>query len=150
MQDVYLPTFFPRHNRTLRAVMIDNQPWFAAPDLARLLAVHHPQSFHRRFQPHETRVVRLAYTSGREEPVDMLGEAALYKALVRFGHPEVRGLEDWLSREVIPTLRDQHRGDDYLPRRVVMNWHQHRMTLLDWQGELWVPLEQVPRLMQVG
>lgn len=148
MQDVYLPTFFPRHLRTLRATMIDNQPWFAAVDLARLLAVRYPHSFHQRFQPHETRRVHLQYESGREEPVDMLSEPALYKALVRFGHPELHSLEHWLSHEVIPTLRDLHSADDYLPRRVVMSLQQQRMTLLEWQGELWVPLENVPRLMQ--
>jgi len=30
MHDAYTPTFFIRHNRPLRAVMIDNQPWKAA------------------------------------------------------------------------------------------------------------------------
>lgn len=35
-------TTFHRHNRSLRAVMIDNQPWFVGTDYARLLGLHHP------------------------------------------------------------------------------------------------------------
>ncbi|MBB4861978.1 prophage antirepressor-like protein [Pseudomonas nitritireducens] len=147
MQETYTPTFFKRHHRTLRAVLIDQQPWFSAYDLARLLVVHYPQSFHHRFLAHEVRSVRLQYVSGKEEVIEMLSEAALYKALVRFGHPEVQTLDLWLTREVIPVLRDQVGEDSMHPRRVLMTWHSQRLTLLSWQGDLWMPWEDMPRLV---
>ncbi|SDI74254.1 BRO-N domain-containing protein [Pseudomonas panipatensis] len=147
MHDAYTPTFFTRHNRPLRGVMIDNQPWFAAHDLARMLGLHHPQALHRRLQPHETRRICLRYATDSEEQIDVINEAGLYKALVRFGHPESLHLDTWLTREVIPTLRDQYAPDGPAPRRVTMNWQARRVVLLDWQGELWVPLEAMPRLL---
>ncbi|MCG8908462.1 BRO family protein [Pseudomonas sp. DP-17] len=87
MHSTYTPTFFTRHNRPLRGVMIDNQPWFAARDIARLVAYRFPHSIQHRFYPHEVRTVRLAYSTGSDEETVMLSEAALYKALLRFGHP---------------------------------------------------------------
>ncbi|KRV73916.1 MULTISPECIES: BRO-N domain-containing protein [Pseudomonas] len=147
MHDAYTPTTFIRHGRPLRGVMIDNQPWFAAQDLARLLGFGYPQRFHHRFRPHETRRIHVRYATDSEEPLDMINEAGLYKALIRFGHPESQHLDQWLSREVIPTLRDQHTPDHHTPRRVLMSWQARRVMLLDWQGELWVPLEEMPRLM---
>ncbi|MFZ5961102.1 Bro-N domain-containing protein [Pseudomonas knackmussii] len=147
MTDSYIPTFFTRHNRPLRGVMIDNQPWFSAPDLARLLAYRFPHSIHHRFYPHEVQTVRLAYATGSEEQTVMLSEAAVYKALIRFGHPELEALDRWLTQEVIPTLRDQYAPDGPAPRRVIMNWQQRQMMLLEWQGELWMAWEQMPRLL---
>ncbi|MDE3737333.1 Bro-N domain-containing protein [Pseudomonas resinovorans] len=148
MHDAYVPTFFTRHNRPLRGVMIDNQPWFSAYDFARLLGLHHPQSLHRRLKPHETRRVPIRYANGHEEEVQVINEAGLYKALIRFGHPECQQLDEWLTRDVIPTLRDQHAEDYYRPRRVMLSWQSQRLTLLEWQGELWMPWEQVPHYMK--
>ncbi|MDF3932444.1 BRO-N domain-containing protein [Pseudomonas citronellolis] len=147
MHDAYTPTFFTRHGRPLRAVMIDNQPWFASYDLARLLGIRHPHTFQHRVLPHETQRIHLCYETGSEEAVDVLSEAALYKALVRFGHPESQHLDTWLTREVIPSLRDQASPGD-TPRRVVMSWQARPLVLLDWQGELWVPFEAMPRLVE--
>ncbi|CDF87050.1 hypothetical protein PKB_5745 [Pseudomonas knackmussii B13] len=147
MHDAYTPTFFTRHNRPLRGVMIDNQPWFVGHDVARMLGLQHPQSLHRRLQPHETQRIHLRYATESEEPVDVINEAGLYKALVRFGHPESLHLDSWLTREVIPTLRDQYAPDGPAPRRVMMSWQQRQMMLLEWQGELWVAWEEMPRLV---
>ncbi|BAN50753.1 Bro-N domain-containing protein [Metapseudomonas resinovorans] len=145
MHDAYIPTFFIRHDRPLRGVMIDNQPWFSAYDFARLLGLHHPQSLHRRLKPFESRHIRLRYTTGSEECVDVINEAGLYKALIRFGHPECQQLEEWLTRQVIPTLRDRHADGDFHPRRVMLSWQSQRLVMLEWQGELWMPWEEVPR-----
>lgn len=147
MDDAYTPMFFHRHDRPLCGVMIDNQPWFSAYDFARLLGLHHPQALHRRVRPHETRRVRIRYASGHEEEIHVINEAGLYKGLLRFGHPECRQLDEWLTREVIPTLRDQHSPYGASPRRVVLSWQSQRLMLLEWQGELWMPWEQVPRFV---
>ncbi|MCO6059742.1 Bro-N domain-containing protein [Pseudomonas sp. MOB-449] len=145
MHDAYTPTFFTRHSRPLRGVMIDNQPWFSAYDFARLLGLHHPQALHRRLRPHETRCATICYANGNQETVHLINEAGLYKALIRFGHPECQQLDEWLTREVIPILRDQHAPDTWLPRRVMMSWQSRRLMLLEWQGELWMPWEDAPR-----
>lgn len=137
MHDAFTPLTFYRHTRPLRALMLDNQPWFVAEDFARILGMQHPQTLHRRLGSDHARRVFLACASGLEEPVDVISEAGLYKALVRFGHPENPHLERWLNRQVIPTLRDAHACDRQVPRRVLLAWQGTRVVMLDWQGELW-------------
>lgn len=148
MHDAYTPTFFTRHNRPLRGVMIDNQPWFAARDIARLVAYRFPHSIHHRFYPHEVRTACLTYSTGSEEETVMLSEAALYKALLRFGHPELEALDRWLTQDVIPTLRDQHTAETDAPRRVLLTWEARRLMLPNWQGGLWMRWEEVPRMIE--
>ena len=48
---------------------------------------------------------------------------------------------------VIPSLRDQSVPDGQAPRRVMMSWQARRVMLLEWQGALWVPFEEMPRLL---
>lgn len=146
MHSTYTPTFFTRHNRPLRGVMIDNQPWFAARDIARLVAYRFPHSIHHRFYPHEVRTVCLAYSTGSEEEAVMLSEAALFKALIRFGHPELESLDRWLTQDVLPTLRDQHSPESDTPRRVLLTWDARRLMLLNWQGDLWMRWDEIPQL----
>ncbi|MBB4864069.1 prophage antirepressor-like protein [Pseudomonas nitritireducens] len=147
--DALTATTFLRHNRPLRGVLIDNQPWFVACDFARLLGLHHPNVLAQRVEPHEVRHIRLLDHGGGEHRAEVLNEPALYKALLRFANPETRQLGRWLHEEVIPLLRDQHQNEGHYPRRLLMNWCARRVTLLDWQGELWVPWEQIPYFSEV-
>lgn len=147
MTKSYTPTFFTRHKRFLRGVMIDNQAWFVASDIARLLAYRFPHSIHHRFYDHEVQTIRLAYSTGSEEETVMLSEAALYKALVRFGHPELEALDCWLTQDVIPTLRDEHAPQANAPTRVMLTWETKRLMLLNWQGALWMRWEEVPKVI---
>ncbi|QJP06720.1 phage antirepressor [Pseudomonas multiresinivorans] len=146
MTDTYTPTFFTRKKRFLRGLIIDNQAWFVSRDIARLLSVQFPDSFHHRFFPHEVQTVQLAYRTGSTEETILVIEAAAYKALVRFGHPELESLDHWLSQDVIPTLRDQHTPETDAPRRVHLTWETRRLMLLNWQGGLWMRWEEVPLL----
>ena len=49
MHNTYTPTSFTRKKRFLRGLIIDNQAWFVSRDIARLLSVQYPDSFHHRF-----------------------------------------------------------------------------------------------------
>ncbi|AOE83969.1 hypothetical protein [Pseudomonas sp. TCU-HL1] len=42
MHDAYTPLVFYRHSLRLRALMVDNQPWFVTHDFARLIG--HPDA----------------------------------------------------------------------------------------------------------
>lgn len=150
MDALYTATTFTRYKHHLRGVLIDDQPWFVAHDLACLLGLRHPQSLAGKVSGDEVRTVWLLHARGSEEKVEVLNEPALYKALVRYGHPEYRTVARWLSEEVIPLLRDQGHADPQRPRRVQMSWRSQRVTVLDWQGRIWVPLEQLPTFSPIA
>ncbi|MNF81633.1 hypothetical protein D3C84_639160 [compost metagenome] len=59
MHDAYTPIVFQRHSLQLRAVMIDNRPWFIAYDFARLIAAPRALLLARRMPAHQRRTVLL-------------------------------------------------------------------------------------------
>ncbi|MFC5698036.1 hypothetical protein ACFPU0_21075 [Pseudomonas sp. GCM10022186] len=58
MQDAYTPIVFQRHTQHLRAVMIDNRPWFVAYDFARLIAAPRAHLLARRMAAHDDPALR--------------------------------------------------------------------------------------------
>ncbi|WP_271411751.1 BRO-N domain-containing protein [Pseudomonas sp. Q1-7] len=147
MQDAFIPVVFQRHSLQLRALMIDNRPWFVAYDFARLIAAPRALLLARRMPVHQRRTVLLQYDSGTREELDVISDLGAYNALFRFGHPEHRSIGQWLSEEVVPTLHDQHREADVSPKRAFMSWADQRVGVVRWQGELWIARRDLPRFM---
>ncbi|WP_044872949.1 BRO family protein [Pseudomonas sp. LFM046] len=150
MHDAYTPLVFFHHNQRLRALMIDNQPWFVAQDVARLIGIRPPRRLLRALEPHERRSVTLEYTDDFHEEVQAINDAGAYKALYRFARPERRDLARWLSDVLVPTLHDYHRVPDASPRRSFMSCEGRQIDVVRWQGEVWVAWRDLPALMASG
>jgi prophage antirepressor-like protein len=145
MEDAYIPIVLMRHNRPLRCVMIDRQPWVCAREFARLLGHRHPERICRLMDADQVRVVHFQLASGELEPVEVLSESGIYRALWRFSHPENRHLRRWLSNVALPALRDSEPDSAHEPSRCLMAWDNQQVSLLEWQGELWIALGELPR-----
>jgi len=144
MEDIYTPTHFIRANYPLRAVLIDDEPWFDARDFARLIGRAKVEGILNRLEDDQR--ARVLMRQGEScEYVEVISESATFALYYRYRHPENRSLRRWLSREVIPTLRDQTATASWKPRRVLMAWARQRVSLLEWQGELWAPVQDLPR-----
>ncbi|WP_271408543.1 BRO-N domain-containing protein [Pseudomonas sp. Q1-7] len=147
MQDAYPPHVFFHHSQRLRAVMIDNQPWFVAQDFAQLIGVRHTHRVLRALEPYERRAVMLELTSGLREAVQAISDAGAYKALYRLAGAEQATISRWLSEVLVPTLHDYHRVADAAPRRAFMRCADRRIGMVRWQGELWVAWRDLPAFM---
>ena len=144
MQDAYIPLVFFRHNLRLRALMIDNQPWFVARDFAQLIGARHPRRVLSALEPHEKRSVTLEYTSGFLEEVEAISDAGAYKAVYRFARPEHWNISRWLSEVLVPTLHDHHRDPDATPQRSFMHWADQKIGVVRWQDEVWIAWRDLP------
>lgn len=144
MEDIYVPTHFIRVNRPLRAILIDDQPWFVARDFGLLMGRRNPDGILHLLEDDQRALVTLRHGESCET-TEVISESATYAAYYRYRNPENRNLRRWLSQEVIPTLRDQAATAAWKPRRVLMAWEGKRVSLLEWQGDLWAPLERMPR-----
>ncbi|WP_176476379.1 BRO-N domain-containing protein [Pseudomonas indica] len=145
MEESYFPLLLMRHNRPLRGVMIDRQPWVCAKEFGLLMGHRHPERICRLMDDDQVRTVTFCTHQGNSEPVQLLSESGLYRALCRFSHPENRGLRRWLTHEALPALRDAWEGRAQEPRRTLMAWDHQRISLLQWQGDLWIALRDMPR-----
>ncbi|MDN6857368.1 phage antirepressor [Pseudomonas sp. CAN2814] len=146
-EEVLIPTEFIRHKRLLRAVLLEDQCWFCAHDLGRLIGS--PRLIERVERNLDDDQVRHAWMQdGSGDYIDelLISESGTYAALIYYFHPENRSVRQWLSQHVIPTLRDQHRAGSGEPRRETLRAATQTLSVLKWQGVTWVPFQLWPEL----
>lgn len=146
MDEVFIPTVFHRYNRSLRGTLIDNQPWIVARELGYLIRERVEHYVINRLDEDLRRQAWLTTATG-EEQVWLINDFGISYVLQRYRDPEHRELRRWLTGHVLPTLRDQALLAAGSPRRLLAKGEGAAMGLLDWQGELWVALAQLPRLV---
>ncbi len=145
--EVHKPTVFTRHQRSLRALMLEDQPWFAARDLGGLMGCPAEHFIQHRLDADLRRQVRLQTHSG-EEDTWLVSEAGFFALLTRYRHPENRSLRQWITTEVIPALRGPTLPAQH-PRRSLLRWESRDIALLEWNDQLWVRYTDVPQLLQL-
>ncbi|WP_095058668.1 Bro-N domain-containing protein [Pseudomonas sp. Irchel s3f7] len=145
----FTPTVFTRHNRFLHAFMQDNQAWFCAQDLGRLMGKPLNERLTLKLDPDQRRSVWLR-KDGKTVEALMISESGMYALLVHHFVPENRNLRQWLSNEVIPSLRDAKSAPvENLPSLSSLNWAGVSVPLLHYQHHAWVKWRDMPELMQV-
>lgn len=101
-----IPTRFKRHNRTLAAVLLGNQVWFSAKDLGRLMGVGLEERQLLKLDPDQYCEAWLGPGVVRQwRKHTMVSESGAFALLVHHYIPENRALRQWLTHEVIATLR---------------------------------------------
>jgi prophage antirepressor-like protein len=116
---------FPTTGQRIRVILIDGEPWFATIDVCRILGRGNPTMAVRNLHSDETRTVdvraecliqseafgetagRNAYSRGNRT-LNLVNESGLYKLVLRSDKPTARPFQDWVTRELLPSIR---RGD---------------------------------------
>ncbi|MCF5233860.1 MULTISPECIES: BRO-N domain-containing protein [unclassified Pseudomonas] len=147
MHDPFWPTVFTRQNLPLHALLLENQAWFCARDLGRLMGWFLDERTTRKLDQDQRRTLKLLF-HGQPEEMLMISESGAYALLVYHYTPGNRLLRSWLTHEVIPTLRDERQ-----PRTVerpllsMLDWPEMSLNLLHWQNEGWIRLRDMPLLL---
>ncbi|CAM3460801.1 phage antirepressor protein [Pseudomonas floridensis] len=139
---------FHRHNRQLQALLHEHQPWFSARDLGRLIGWPLNERTVRKLDADQYRMMTLEQQSGPESEL-MVSESGAYAMLVHHYHAENRGLRQWLTNEVVATLRNgQVAFDDHTPHLSMLHWPELSVSLLHGQSEPWIRLRDMPMLLE--
>lgn len=148
MSDPCSITVFSRHNLSLHALLLENQPWFSARDVGRLMGFHLNDRVVNKLDNDQRRVMRIEYFREPEQHL-MLSESGVYALLVYHYVPGNRLLREWLTNEVVPTLRDAaDSGDSSRPMLSLLDWPEMSLSLLHWRDEGWIRLRDMPYLLQ--
>ena len=158
MPDPFSVTVFSRHNLALHALLLENQTWFCARDVGRLMGVHLCERMVNKLDKDQRRVLWIEYFRQPEKQL-MLSESGVYALLVYHYVPGNRLLREWLTNEVVTTLRDaSYSGDSNRPTLSLLDWPEMSLSLLDWpemslrllhwQDEGWIRLRDMPYLLQ--
>ncbi|WP_459199947.1 BRO-N domain-containing protein, partial [Pseudomonas tremae] len=115
----YTPTPFHRHNRQLLALLLENQPWFSARDLGRMIGWPLNERTLRKLDADQHRMITLDL-HGEAQPELMVSESGTYAMMVHHYHAENRGLRQWPGLSV---------------------------SMLHWHSEPWIRLRDMPRVL---
>lgn len=90
----------------LRVIVQMGEPWFLGRDVAAFLAIENASNAYARLGKDEQTNIRRAEVGlapGRD--VVAISESGLYKLIMRSDKPEARKFQDWVTREVLPSIR---------------------------------------------
>ncbi|MGG9998964.1 BRO-N domain-containing protein [Pseudovibrio ascidiaceicola] len=98
----------------VRVVMKDGEPWFVAVDVARGLELSVSKGMTNHLRPLDdnekgkvTRAITPNLFQGGRGPsaVMIISESGLYKLIMRSDKPEAKRFQNWVTQEVLPSIR---------------------------------------------
>ena len=150
MSDPLISTLFIRHNIYLHALLVENQAWFCAHDLGRLMGKYLDERMSRKLDA-DQRQMMFVYAHGTAEERLMVSESGVYALLVYHYCPEYRLLREWLTHQVVPALRDARPSRAVeRPTLSMLDWPQMSLSMLHWQDEPWIRLRDMPCVLADG
>lgn len=143
----FVAVVFTRQNLQLHTLLLENQPWFCARDLGRLMGWYVDERTTRKLDEDQRRTLKLLF-HGLPQEMLMISESGVYALLVYHYTPGNRLLRSWLTHEVVPTLRDERQPRTVeRPLSSMLDWPQMSLNLLHWQDEGWIRLRDMPYLL---
>lgn len=104
-------TTFNFNTNPIRVVEIDANPWFVAADVCKTLQIQLQAGGEpnvtvalRKLDQDEVSLYRIQGNSG-ERQVKIISESGLYKLVMRSDKPQAKAFQDWVTREVLPSIR---------------------------------------------
>jgi prophage antirepressor-like protein len=147
MSDLFSVTVFIRHNLPLHALLLENQPWFCARDIGRLMGFHLSERMVNKLDKDQHRPLWIEYYRQPEKQL-MLSESGVYALLVYHYAPGNRLLREWITHQVVPALRDAEQSDNSdRPMLSLLDWPEMSLSLLHWRDEGWIRLRDMPYLL---
>lgn len=88
----------------VRTVIVNDEPWFVASDVARALSYSHVPHMPR-FLDDDEKGVHVLDTLGGKQDVTIINESGLYSLILRSRQPEAKRFKRWVTHEVLPAIR---------------------------------------------
>lgn len=104
------PNKGPNHKHSIRVVTFEGEPWFVGSDVCKILGISNTTLALNKVNASETQLL-----VAREHPMLNIGrapcvrrlisESGLYKLIMRSDKREAQAFQDWVTCDVIPTIR---------------------------------------------
>lgn len=97
-------TPFSFRDHAVRVILIDGEPWFVATDVCAALGYRDAEKGTRILGTHQkgTQIVR---TLGGPQKMTIVSEGGMYRLVLRSRKPEAEAFTDWVTDEVLPSIR---------------------------------------------
>ncbi len=104
-----VPFNFGKHQ--VRTLLIDDQPWFVATDVAFALLYAEAKDMTRNLDDDE-KGRQIVPTPGGDQELLVINESGLYSAILRSRKAEAKRFKKWVTAEVLPAIRKHGRYED--------------------------------------
>lgn len=88
----------------VRTVFIGGEPWWVLADVCRVLNLSEPHRVAARLREDEKGRTKITTLGGPQE-MTIINEPGLYKVILRSNSPKAEPLMDWITHEVLPSIR---------------------------------------------
>lgn len=96
---------FNFEDKQIRVVTDDNnEPWFVAADVCRVLEIVKPENAYARLDDDE-KGTRSMGTPGGQQEMTIINESGLYSLILTSRKPEAKKFKKWVTSEVLPAIR---------------------------------------------
>jgi anti-repressor protein len=92
-------------NNQIRVVVIDNEPWFIAKDVFKVLGKFSKSGKDFEGLDEDERGVFKIHTSGGIQETTIVSESGLYFLVLKSRKPVAKPFQKWVTKEVIPKIR---------------------------------------------
>ncbi len=105
METNLIPFVF--ESRTVRVIMVENEPWFVAKDISEALEYSESSNAARLFShvPDEWRGMNPIHTLGGTQEMLTVSEQGMYFFIVRSDKPKALPFQKWAAGDVFPSIR---------------------------------------------
>ncbi|MDN4149781.1 Bro-N domain-containing protein [Pseudomonas tohonis] len=102
---------FSFEKKQVRTLLVDDQPWFVAVDVATALQYSEASAMTRHLDDDE-KGLSIVQTLGGDQEMLVLNESGLYSAILRSRKDEAKRFKKWVTAEVLPAIRKHGRYED--------------------------------------
>ena len=95
---------FKFETREVRTLLIEDQPWFVASDVAQALLYSEAKDMTRNLDDDE-KGRQIVPTPGGDQEMIVINESGLYHAVLKSRKPEAKPFRKWVTSEVLPAIR---------------------------------------------
>lgn len=97
-------TTFDFNNNQVRTTLKDGEVWFCLKDICQSLSISNSKDAKNRLNEKGVGTADLL-TEGGKQSATFINESNLYKLIFQSRKPEARAFEEWVTGEVLPTIR---------------------------------------------
>lgn len=102
------------NSNNIRVVTIEGEPWFVLADVRAVLDLSRGGSSYENLSEEEVKTLKKGggisphlypLFKGTSSSVVLVSESGLYRLIMRSTKPQARPFQDWVTREVLPSIR---------------------------------------------
>ena len=96
---------FNYKNNKVRTTIKDGEIWWVLKDVCKILGLNDAHKVALRLEKDERNQIPVTDNLGRQQNTTIINEPGLYKVILRSDKPEAKNFMNWITHEVLPSIR---------------------------------------------